>query len=67
MGEETAHHILFEWEVLGRIRFCVLGHPWIRARDNSPRTHQAPAEPDKESKNFLMRSRLCQGELNMLV
>jgi hypothetical protein len=25
MGEETAHHILFECETLGRIRYSVLG------------------------------------------
>jgi hypothetical protein len=50
-GEETAHRILFECEVLGRIRYSVLRH-WVRARDNSPRTHQAPARPDKESRNF---------------
>jgi hypothetical protein len=27
MGEETAHHILFECEALCRIRYCVLGPP----------------------------------------
>jgi hypothetical protein len=27
MGEETAHHILFECEALGRIRYSVLGPP----------------------------------------
>jgi hypothetical protein len=52
VGEETAHHILFECEVLGCIRHSVLGPPWIRARDSSPRTHQDPARPDKESRNF---------------
>jgi hypothetical protein len=25
MGEETAHHILFECEALGRIRYSVVG------------------------------------------
>jgi hypothetical protein len=25
MGDETAHHILFECEALGRIRYSVLG------------------------------------------
>jgi hypothetical protein len=25
MGEETAHHILFECEALGRIRYSVIG------------------------------------------
>jgi hypothetical protein len=53
MGEETAPHILFECEALGRIRYSVLGPPWIRARDSSPRAHQAPARPDKDSRNFL--------------
>jgi hypothetical protein len=53
VGEETAHHIIFECEALVRIRYSVLGPPWIRARDSSPRTPQAPARPDKESKNFL--------------
>jgi hypothetical protein len=27
--------------------------PWIQTRDNSPRSHQAPARPDKEIRNFL--------------
>jgi hypothetical protein len=27
IGEETAHHILFECEALGRIRYSVLGAP----------------------------------------
>jgi hypothetical protein len=27
MGEETAHHILFECEALGRIRYSVFGPP----------------------------------------
>jgi hypothetical protein len=48
MVEETAHHILFECEALGRIRYSVLRPPGFELET----PHQAPARPDKESKNF---------------
>jgi hypothetical protein len=48
MGSETAHHILFECEALGRIRYSALGPPGFKLET----IHQAPARPDKESRNF---------------
>jgi hypothetical protein len=47
MGEESAHHISFECEARGHIRYSVFGPPGFEL-DNSPRTHQAPVRPDKK-------------------
>jgi hypothetical protein len=41
MGEETAHHILFECEALGRIRYSVLGPPGFELET----IHQEPIKP----------------------
>jgi hypothetical protein len=41
MGEETAHHILFECEALGRIRYSVLGP----SRFELETIHQEPIKP----------------------
>jgi hypothetical protein len=41
MGEETAHHILFECEALGRIRYSVLGPPGFELET----IHQEPVKP----------------------
>jgi hypothetical protein len=40
-------------EILTTLKLLCTQTPWIRARDNSPRTHQAPATPDNKSRNFL--------------
>jgi hypothetical protein len=41
VGEETAHHILFECEALGRIRFSVLGSPGFELETVQQEPHQA--------------------------
>jgi hypothetical protein len=41
MGEETAHHVLFECEALGRIRYSVLGPPGFETET----VHQEPIKP----------------------
>jgi hypothetical protein len=41
MGEETAHHILFECEALGRIHYSVLGPPVFELET----IHQEPIKP----------------------
>jgi hypothetical protein len=41
MGEETAHHILFECEALDRIRYSVLGPPGFELET----IHQEPIKP----------------------
>jgi hypothetical protein len=41
MGSETAHHILFECEALGRIRYSVLGPSGFELQ----RIHQEPIKP----------------------
>jgi hypothetical protein len=41
MGEETAHHILFECEALGRIRYSVLGPSGFELGT----IHQEPIKP----------------------
>jgi hypothetical protein len=41
MGEETAHHILFECEALGRIRYSALGPPGFELET----IHQEPIKP----------------------
>jgi hypothetical protein len=41
MGEETAHHILFECEALGRIRYSVFGPSGFELQT----IHQEPIKP----------------------
>jgi hypothetical protein len=41
MGEETAHHVLFECEALGHIRYSVLGPPGFEIET----VHQEPIKP----------------------
>jgi hypothetical protein len=41
MGEETAHHILFECETLGCIRYSVPGPPGFELET----IHQEPIKP----------------------
>jgi hypothetical protein len=41
MGEETAHHVLFEYEALGRIRYSALGPPGFEPETS----HQEPIKP----------------------
>jgi hypothetical protein len=41
MEEETAHHILFECEALGRIRYSLLGPPGFKLET----IHQEPIKP----------------------
>jgi hypothetical protein len=41
MGSETAHHILFECEALGRIRYSVLGPPGFELDTIQQEPHQA--------------------------
>jgi hypothetical protein len=41
MGEESAHHILFECEALGRIRYSVLGPPGFELET----VHHEPIKP----------------------
>jgi hypothetical protein len=53
MGEETAHHILFECEALGRIRYSVLGPPGFELETIHQEPIKPPARPNKESRNFL--------------
>jgi hypothetical protein len=60
MGEETAHHILFECEALGRIRYSVLGPPGFELEA----IHQEPIKPLLDligKQEFMMSSRLCLG------
>jgi hypothetical protein len=63
MGEETAHHNVFECEVPGRIRYYVLGPSGFELET----IHQEPIKLDLIRKSgTLMGSRLCLGERNML-
>jgi hypothetical protein len=65
MGEETAHHILFECEAPGRFLYSVLGPSGIELET----IHQEPIKALLDlirKSGTLMGSRLCLGERHML-
>jgi hypothetical protein len=54
MGEETAHYILFECEVLGCIRHSVLGPPALELET----IHQEPIKPLLD---LIRKAGICYG------
>jgi hypothetical protein len=61
MEEETAHHILFECEAVGRIRYSVLGSPGFKLETIHVEVIKPLLDLTRKA-GILVASRLCLGE-----